>query len=51
MHFRKNNGLRILIGGFTNLTEDHLDFYHTMDNYLNAKLDILNYMKKTEFFL
>lgn len=44
-------GLEFLIGGFTNLTEDHLDFYHTMDNYLNAKLDILNYMKKDGIFL
>ena len=27
--------------GFTNLTEDHLDYHKTMENYLNAKLLIL----------
>lgn len=30
---------------FTNLTQDHLDFHKTMDNYLKAKLLILNYLK------
>ena len=31
---------------FTNLTEDHLDYHKTMDNYLKAKLLILNHLKK-----
>ena len=30
---------------FTNLTEDHLDFHKTMDDYLKAKLLILDYLK------
>ena len=30
--------------GFTNLTEDHLDYHKTMENYLNAKLKIFDYM-------
>lgn len=30
---------------FTNLTEDHLDYHKTMENYLNAKLKIIDYMK------
>lgn len=30
---------------FTNLTQDHLDYHKTMENYLNAKLKILNYIK------
>ncbi len=25
------------VGAFTNLTQDHLDFHHTMENYANAK--------------
>ncbi len=27
--------------GFTNLTRDHLDYHHTMENYANAKLGFL----------
>jgi len=30
---------------FTNLTEDHLDFHKTMENYLNAKLLLLEQLK------
>lgn len=30
-------GLHFIIGIFTNLSEEHLDFHKTMDNYLNAK--------------
>ena len=32
--------------GFTNLTEDHLDYHKTMENYLNAILLILNHLTK-----
>jgi len=35
-------GLKFNIGGFTNLTQDHLDFHGTMENYLNAKKKIQN---------
>ncbi len=30
-------GCRFGVGVFTNLTQDHLDFHKTMENYLNAK--------------
>ena len=30
-------GLKFIVGVFTNLSEDHLDFHETMENYLNAK--------------
>lgn len=30
-------GIKFCIGVFTNLTQDHLDFHMTMENYLNAK--------------
>lgn len=30
-------GIKFCIGVFTNLTQDHLDFHVTMENYLNAK--------------
>ena len=35
-------GLKYAIGAFTNLTEDHLDYHKTMENYLKTKLDLLN---------
>jgi len=31
---------------FTNLTQDHLDFHITMDNYFKAKTKLLNFIKK-----
>ncbi len=39
-------GLEFISAGFTNLTEDHLDYHKTMEEYLKAKLKILNYLKK-----
>lgn len=30
-------GIEFLVGTFTNLTQDHLDFHKTMENYKNAK--------------
>lgn len=44
-------GLEFQIGAFTNLTEDHLDYHKTMENYLNTKLQMLNYMKKDGIYL
>lgn len=31
------NGLRFAVGVFTNLTQDHLDYHKTWENYFNAK--------------
>ena len=39
-------GINFSLIGFTNLTEDHLDYHKTMENYLNAKLMILDHLKK-----
>ena len=38
-------GIKFDVTAFTNLTQDHLDYHKTMDNYLNAKLKIFNYLK------
>lgn len=51
LSFERIKGLNFLIGGFTNLTEDHLDYHKTMENYGNEKLKLLNYMKKDGVFL
>lgn len=32
------DGVRITVGGFTNLSRDHLDYHGTLDAYLEAKL-------------
>ena len=42
---KRINGLTLCSAGFTNLSQDHLDYHLNMDNYLNAKLKILKYLK------
>lgn len=40
-------GLKFKTAGFTNITQDHLDFHHTMENYFNAKMQLFeNYVEK-----
>lgn len=43
---KRVEGLEFSEVAFTNLTEDHLDYHKTMENYLNAKLLILKQIKK-----
>lgn len=43
---KRVEGLEFSEVAFTNLTEDHLDYHKTMENYLNAKLLILEQIKK-----
>ncbi|MBR2840785.1 MAG: UDP-N-acetylmuramoyl-L-alanyl-D-glutamate--2,6-diaminopimelate ligase [Bacilli bacterium] len=38
-------GLKYEVCAFTNLTEDHLDYHKTMENYLNCKLKLVDYLK------
>lgn len=35
---RRLDGVRVKVAGFTNFTQDHLDYHHSMDAYFNAKL-------------
>ncbi len=39
-------GCEFDVGVFTNLTQDHLDFHKTMENYLNAKAKLFALSKK-----
>ena len=38
MALMKLEGMVFDVCGFSNLTQDHLDFFHTMDNYMDAKM-------------
>ncbi len=46
LSFGRINGIKFDVCAFTNLTEDHLDYHKTMENYLKAKKLILNYIKE-----
>lgn len=51
LYYERIAGLHFQVGAFTNLTEDHLDFHKTMENYLNEKLKLFNYLKKDGTFI
>lgn len=38
---RRIDGVEFAVGGFTNLSEDHLDFHTDMEDYFAAKLDFV----------
>ena len=48
---KRIEGLKFEVCAFTNLTQDHLDFYKTIDNYLKAKLKILDYLDDDKYIL
>jgi UDP-N-acetylmuramoyl-L-alanyl-D-glutamate--2,6-diaminopimelate ligase len=43
---RRIDGLDFDVVVFTNLTRDHLDYHGTMENYLAAKVRLLDYLKR-----
>ena len=44
---RRIDGLRLTAAGFTNLTQDHLDYHATMDAYRAAKLRLFDTLAPT----
>jgi UDP-N-acetylmuramoyl-L-alanyl-D-glutamate--2,6-diaminopimelate ligase len=38
----RNEGLRVVAGGFTNLSRDHLDYHATMEDYFAAKMRLFD---------
>lgn len=44
LSYNRLAGINYDVISFTNLTQDHLDYHKTMENYLNAKLMILDHM-------
>ena len=51
LSYERIYGLHLDYAAFTNLTEDHLDYHKTMENYLNEKLKIINYLTKEKNLL
>lgn len=39
---RRMDGVRLVAGGFTNLTQDHLDYHGTMEGYFDAKMGLFD---------
>lgn len=44
-------GAKFKVAGFTNLTQDHLDFHKTIDNYFEAKTKILKFLDNNATFI
>lgn len=42
---KRIKGLSFIACVYTNLSHDHLDYHHNMENYLKAKMKILKYLK------
>jgi UDP-N-acetylmuramoyl-L-alanyl-D-glutamate--2,6-diaminopimelate ligase len=40
------DGMRFDVGGFTNLSEDHLDFHSDMEDYFAAKLRLIEHLSE-----
>lgn len=51
MDQKRIGGLTFAGGIFTNLTRDHLDYHHTVDNYLKAKKAFFDCLPDTAFAL
>jgi UDP-N-acetylmuramoyl-L-alanyl-D-glutamate--2,6-diaminopimelate ligase len=49
IEFFRLTGCEFKIAVFTNLTQDHLDFHRTMENYLNAKLKLFRWLKPDDY--
>lgn len=46
LDLKRIEGLSFVAGAFTNLSEDHLDYHKTMENYMNCKVKLTDYIKK-----
>lgn len=42
IYLKKLAGIRAIVGVLTNITQDHLDFFKTMENYAKVKIDFIN---------
>ncbi len=44
---RRLDGVRLAVGGFTNLGRDHLDYHASMEKYLSAKMRLFDTLLET----
>lgn len=44
-------GLNFNVAGITNITQDHLDYHKTMDNYINAKAKIVDHLNNAPLII
>lgn len=51
IHQKRISGLKFVGGIFTNLTQDHLDYHKTMDEYLKAKKAFFDNLPQSAFAL
>lgn len=51
LELHRVDGIRYQVGAFTNLTEDHLDFHGTMENYRRAKAKLFAMCERGVFNL
>lgn len=51
LSFERIAGLKFEVAAFTNLSQDHLDFHKTMEEYLNAKAKITDYLVNDGFLI
>jgi UDP-N-acetylmuramoyl-L-alanyl-D-glutamate--2,6-diaminopimelate ligase len=49
IEFHRLQGCRFRVAVFTNLTQDHLDFHKTMENYLEAKLKLFRWLGAEDY--
>jgi len=49
IEFHRLNGCKFKVAVFTNLTQDHLDFHKTMENYLQAKLKLFKWLLPEDY--
>ena len=47
IHQNRTEGLQFKIGGFTNITHDHLDYHQTFDEYLKVKKRFFDELPET----
>lgn len=48
LELKRIYGIKFDIALFTNLTQDHLDFHHTMENYSNAKRKLFTKLRNNK---
>ncbi|MCE1245950.1 MAG: UDP-N-acetylmuramoyl-L-alanyl-D-glutamate--2,6-diaminopimelate ligase [Firmicutes bacterium] len=48
LHYNRVNGIKFRAGVFTNLTQDHLDLHHDLEQYFDAKKKLFDMIKPEE---